>query len=271
MNEIEQFDGSEKGVESPFFILGCVRSGTTLLRNMLCLHPRLECPEETHLFRWAEPFGTPEYEKFYRKATLFKRHRDKDGIPDFDFHYSLALQPTRHGMMDWYGARYLLQRNNLEGRWFEKTPQHVYNLLLLAEAYPHAKFIHLVRNPLYVVPSIMRGEVMPALDLRGAVNYWREAAMILTQYRKLAPQRLLEIRYEDLVEEPEARIGEVLRFVGESSEQFPFNRISGVGSAKTVVRKRKLKDDYTQYLTPEQISQVIMYSEPYLSAYGYKP
>jgi hypothetical protein len=62
----------------------------------------------------------------------------------------------------------------------------------------------------------------------------------------------------------------VLDFIGESAEQFPFRKISGVGSAKTAVRKRKLKDNYANYLKPEQIEQVIATTEPYFSAYGYQ-
>lgn len=258
-----------RDAQVPFFIVGCVRSGTTLLRNMLCLHPRLECPAETHLFRWAEPFGTSDYDKNYQHSDVFKRHRSEDGIPNFDFHYSLAHQPTRQGLLNWYGNQYLLRRDNPTGRWFEKTPQHVYNLLLLAEAYPTAKFVHLVRNPLFVVPSILRGEVMPVQELRGAINYWREAAMIVSQYRRLAPERVLEMRYEDLLADPETTLPRILDFVGENPESFPLNKVTGVGSGRTVVRKRKLKDDYTQYLTAEQIAQVVAGTEPYFSAYGY--
>lgn len=270
MSATGQVDNEEQVVAPPFFIVGCVRSGTTLLRNMLCLHERLECPQETHLFRWAEPFGSPEYNRNYKKAELFKIHRKQDGIRDFDFHYNLGYQFTRTGLMNWYGRTYLQQRGNPGGRWFEKTPQHVYNLLLLSEAYPEAKFVHLVRNPLNVVVSIMRGEVMPAMHLHGALNYWLEAAMILSQYRKLAPDRLLEIRYEDLVRDPDPQIVDILNFIGEPLEQFPFKRVSGVGSARTVVRKRKLKDNYTKHLKPDQIEQVITYTEPYFSAYGYQ-
>ena len=44
--------------QAPFFVLGCVRSGTTMLRDALRMHPHLACPEETHFFRWGEPFGS---------------------------------------------------------------------------------------------------------------------------------------------------------------------------------------------------------------------
>ncbi|HNE26739.1 MAG TPA: sulfotransferase, partial [Pseudomonadales bacterium] len=61
---------------TPFFILGCVRSGTTLLRDILRIHPRLESPEETHFFRWADPYASPRYERNYVGVKLFKNHRD---------------------------------------------------------------------------------------------------------------------------------------------------------------------------------------------------
>lgn len=270
MNENEHSGATNDSSDSPFFIIGCVRSGTTLLRNMLCLHPRLECPAETHLFRWAEPFGTLEYDKNYRRSDLFRRHRLEDGIPNFDFYFSFKIQSTRRQMMDWYGTEYLRRKGNPDGRWFEKTPQHVYNILLLAESYPDARFVHIVRNPLYVVASLLRGEVMPTLELRGAINYWLESAMILAQYRRLAPERLLDIRYEDLLRDPETELTRVLDFTGEQSASFPFHKVTGVGLAKTIPRKRKLRDDYTQYLTPAQIQQVVALTEPYFSAYGYE-
>jgi hypothetical protein len=260
----------EDKVESPFFIIGCVRSGTSLLRNILSLHPRLECPAETHLFRWAEPFGTLDYDKFYKKSLIFKQHREEDGIAHFDFHHSLRTQLTRKGMMDWYGREFLRVRNNPKGRWFDKTPQNVYGVLLLAEAYPTAKFLHIVRNPLNVAVSLLKGEVMPVLNPRAAANYWLEAAMILSHYKKLAPERIMEIKYENLLSNPVEQVTALLEFINEQVELFPFRKITGIGSGKTVVRKRKLNDDYSKYLTVEQIEHIIRTTEPYFTQYGYR-
>src|SRR6185369_78712 len=69
---------------APFFILGCVRSGTTMLRDVLRGHPNLACPEETHFFRWASPFGTPEYMKSL-DAPVLRKHREMDGITEAEF------------------------------------------------------------------------------------------------------------------------------------------------------------------------------------------
>lgn len=237
---------------------------------MLSLHPRLESPAETHLFRWAEPFGTSDFDKFYKKSMLFKRHREEDGIAHFDFHYNLLIQPTRKSMMEWYGRELLRVRNNLQGRWFDKTPQNVYGLLLLSEAYPAAKFLHIVRNPLSVAASLLKGEVMPELNPRAAANYWLEAAMILSHYRKLAPDRLIEIKYEDLLYDPTAQITALLEFVGEPIDVFPFDKVIGIGSGRTKVRKKKLINDYSNYLNAEQIETIIKLTEPYFTRYGYR-
>ena len=70
---------------TPFFVLGCVRSGTTLLRDILKLHTRLESPEETHFFRWADPYASPRYERNYVGVKLFKNHQEIDGVSVNDF------------------------------------------------------------------------------------------------------------------------------------------------------------------------------------------
>ena len=49
----------EMADDQPLFIIGSVRSGTTLTRYLLRRVPNFICPEETHFFRWAEPVRTP--------------------------------------------------------------------------------------------------------------------------------------------------------------------------------------------------------------------
>src|SRR5688572_15305042 len=60
----------------PFFVLGCVRSGTTMLRDALRMHPNLACPEETHFFRWGEPYGTEAMSRSLSNNAVLKKHRE---------------------------------------------------------------------------------------------------------------------------------------------------------------------------------------------------
>ena len=200
---------------TPFFLIGCVRSGTTLLRDLLRQHDRLECPEETHFFRWADPFGTDRFRRMYKKSELMRRHREMDGVDNFDFSYILNNSQNRWQMSGGYGLAYLKAVGNPEGRWFDKTPQNIYGVLLISAAFPDAKYIHIHRHPLNVVASLLEGAVMPPHSLNGAINYWTEAVNIIQQFRKIAGDQLIEVRYDDLTSAPLGTLNHLLEFLDE--------------------------------------------------------
>lgn len=244
--------------DTPFFILGCVRSGTTMLRDLLRRHPRLECPEETHFFRWAEPYGSPNYIAKYRQKLL-QKHRELDGINEFDFYVGLKLAKNRREFSDAYARRYLEAVNNPSGRWFDKTPQNVYGILLISAYYPKAKFIHIYRNPLNVVTSLLEGKVMPKHGMAGAISYWNESMLILDQFKQLHPDRMLEICYESLVANPMPDLQKILAYVNEDPALL--EDVSHLTHPE--------KNKYRKLLEQEDIHIVREMTEPYFSRYGY--
>jgi hypothetical protein len=246
-------------IQTPFFIVGCVRSGTTLLRDILRNHPRLECPEETHFFRWADPFGAQRYENFYRNSDLLKKHREMDGIDNHGFHVAMKMAMTRKKMADWYGEQFLKLRGNPEGRWFDKTPQNVYGILLISGFYPEAQFIHIHRNPLNVAASLGEGRVMPVHSVIGAINYWLESMIIIGEFKKRAPERLHEIPYESLTENPAPAIHALLEFLGEDPDALDYGKI------ETHPERNK----YRELLSAEDVRLIRTWTEPYFSKYGY--
>lgn len=247
---------------TPFFVLGCVRSGTTLLRDILRIHPRLESPEETHFFRWSDPYASPRYEKNYIGTKLFKQHREIDGISDWHFHSSRSLARNRKELSDFYGQSYLEARNNVDGRWFDKTPQNVYGILLLGYMYPTARFLHIYRNPLNVVSSLKEGRVMAKHEVKGGINYWLESMIMINEYKKMpgGNERFLEIRYEDLVANPKDHVTKILNFVNEDPALFDFSKVS----------THKEKDKYKKNLTETEINYVKQLCEPFYTQYGYR-
>src|SRR5574343_178263 len=90
----------------PFFILGSVRSGTTMLCNALRLHPNLACPEETHFFRWGEPFAGPTYTHTTTQGVVLKKHREIDGITDEEFKLIFESSTSRADLCERYMRRY---------------------------------------------------------------------------------------------------------------------------------------------------------------------
>lgn len=255
-------DSAQGQDDTPFFILGCVRSGTTLLRDILRIHPRLESPEETHFFRWADPFGSPRFEKQYVGTKLFEGHRELDKISLKDFSVMLHLARDKKELNDFYARAYLANNGNPAARWFDKTPQNIYGILLLNYMYPSAKFIHIYRHPYNVVSSLKEGKVMAKHEVKGAINYWMESMMMLNEFKKMpgVRERIFELKYEDMVASPKQDITELLQFLGEDPSQFDFSKI----------KTHKEKDKYKSILTETELHYIKQLCEPYFSLYGYK-
>jgi hypothetical protein len=186
--------------DRPLFIVGSVRSGTTLLRNLLRRVPGFICPEETHFFRWSEPFRTPHSYQPHRNSALLRKHREMDGVPEEVFQALLVDSRDKVELQRGYITAFA-RAKGLTGpyRWFDKTPQNFFGAPLIAQVMPKARFLHLVRNPLNVVASLVLGRQVKVTDIHGACNYWIEAVQFMTTVEAAYPARVLTVRYEDLV------------------------------------------------------------------------
>lgn len=243
----------------PFFIVGCVRSGTTLLRDVLRRHPNLAAPEETHFYRWAEPFGGAMYPRMVAENKVLQRHREMDGIAEPEFQKILAQSVSRADLYRRYMGLYL-QRNKPEAkRWFDKSPQNVYGAAMIAMEFPDAKFIHIVRNPLDVVSSLRIGKIIKVENLVGACNYWNEAAEIIQVIKRAFPPRIYEVKYEDFTREPLPEIKKMLAFLDEEFDSARY---------QDVTTERKLHD-YGALFSEEELSQVVRLCAQWGAHYGY--
>jgi hypothetical protein len=210
----------------PFFVLGCVRSGTTMLRDALRMHPNLACPEETHFFRWGEPYGTEAMSRSLSNNAVLKKHREIDGITEPEFADLLRQCGSRAELYTRYMALYLQRKKPGAMRWFDKTPQNVYGALLAASSMPRSKFIHIVRDPINVVASLRIGRIVKVENLTGACNYWNEAVQIVGGLKRAYPARVFELRYEDFVAEPESQLKLLLDFIGEPFDAKWFTQLN---------------------------------------------
>ena len=245
--------------KAPFFIIGCVRSGTTMLRNVLRLHPNLASPEETHFYRWSEPFGTDSSRKQLSKNVTLVRHRAIDGISEEEFAAMLDACSTRRELCQQYMALYVQRCKPGARRWFDKTPQNVYGSAMLAADFPQSRFIHIARNPLDVALSLRAGKVMKVSSLVGAGNYWLESITNLHTLKRAFPRRVLELRYEEFNTDPEGHIARVLDFIGE--EPVP-------GFMDSFAPKPSVYD-HEAALDAAQIATVRRICGKWAAAYGY--
>jgi hypothetical protein len=182
----------------PILILGANGSGTTLLRLMLDSHERIAIPQETGFLRLALAHEWVPY------WPLGDQWHTNLGLTDDDLIAKLA---------EFYGglfASYAESRG--KQRWGDKTPFHVWHLELATRLFPDLQVIGIVRHPGAVVSSLRRRFRRP---LPRATKHWKRSTKALIQGAADLGDRCVLLRYEDLVQAPEATMRPLLEWLGE--------------------------------------------------------
>jgi Sulfotransferase family len=193
---------------SPFFLLGHDRSGTTMLRLILD-RGDVAIPPESMFLLDVDP-GEPA-EEVLRAAWSHPRVQ-LWGLPA----EPPALPAGLNGMDAFrfaVSAPFVAYAER-EGkaRWGDKTPAYIGHIDRLAEIWPNARFVHLIRDGRDVALSVMNVPFGPN-NAWAAARSW---AKVIRQGHKAAeryPGRVLEVRYEDLVTDPEAEIAATCDFL----------------------------------------------------------
>ena len=178
--------------ELPVFVVGMPRSGTSLTEQILASHPQVHGAGE--LLYWifaadAERAATPEQ----RPATIAELGRA--------YLEGLATQaPDASRIVD-------------------KLPVNFRNIGLIHAALPGARFIHLGRSSLDTCLSIyfqgFSAAHPYATDFGDLAHYYHEYRRLMAHWRAVLPPRtLIEVRYEDLVDDPEGWSRRMLAHIG---------------------------------------------------------
>lgn len=186
----------------PFFIVGCGRSGTTLLRVMLDSHDDVAVPPES-LF-------IPDYLRSDKPAPVLRQAL----LREYEIReWGLAASEADLADCD-DGAALIARIHELyahskgKKRWGQKTPRLVRHGRLLKQHFPGARFIHVVRDPRAVANSLMRSNVHRSNALYAARRWNNDVAAGL----ELEP--VLTVAYEALVTDPEPELKRICEFLG---------------------------------------------------------
>jgi hypothetical protein len=202
---------------SPVFVVGCPRSGTTLLQRMLDAHPQVAVAPETHFIRrfWLK---RDEYGDLHEDVRFGRLVDDVLSTPEVgDMHLDAEAFRTAASRIDrTVPALFalLLQSFRVQrGAAIigEKTPNHLLYMRVLQEFFPHARFIHIVRDPRAVVNS-WRNVPWSTGSIAGDAHVWRR---YIRSAWKERPRRgvLHVVRYETLVSAPEPALRGICRFL----------------------------------------------------------
>jgi hypothetical protein len=201
------------------FIVGCARSGTTLLQAMLAQHSRVLSLPETHFFWRAERSGVG------RRLGVASRHAEavlrrmtgELGRPDL-----AALIPKWSPFLRSHARAFcaMLDRVTIDtGRdvWLEKTPLHLMRLGTIARYVDGARFLHVVRDGRDVVASLYEAarrepDVWGQPSTERCIRRWnRDVAITLAHARE---ERHRVVVYEHLLTDARAELTSVCQFLG---------------------------------------------------------
>lgn len=207
----------------PVFVVGLGRSGTTLTARILDRHSRISVCGESHFLRLtAHRRGSSTLSADEAREIL-------DGLPmrwtGADPEDVLAeFRSTDHSLRSLFDS--IMRARMLhhgKTRYGEKTPSHFWYLDRLFDWYPDAKLVYLVRDPRRVHASFVRSRFAPRLHAaerwvvpRGL--YWNYGARELRRISRERPGQVFALRFEDLIEDPEARIRALCAFLDEPFE-----------------------------------------------------
>lgn len=221
--------------KNPFvFVVGCPRSGTTLLQRMLDNHPSLAVANDTHfVWRCLERRG-PEFipdalagrdvpltTKLFEGVLEYHRF-PRLGISDEQAEKAAERSTTYSGFVGELYTEFASQKGKPLGG--EKSPDFVRRLSILHGLFPHTKIVHIVRDGRDVALSVFEwteGRKGPAqLDLwresrvAATALWWRR--MVATGRRdgaQLGSGSYFEVMYEDLTADPEAILRRIAGFL----------------------------------------------------------
>lgn len=206
---------------APIFVVGCPRSGTTLLQSLLGAHPAIATFPETKFFF----YGVPQYEPRRRAVGMISQHF-KTWLKDFfieqinrpDLLQGLPRVPLRSlYLKKLIGILDTLTQEQNKSLWLEKTPEHLYQIETIEKYVAGVRFIHIVRNGADVVASLYEAtHKYPkpwngALDIDRCIERWLEAIPISSQHLHKNNHTL--VRYEELVEDPGSTLLQLCDFL----------------------------------------------------------
>ena len=208
--------GRTKGV----FVVGCPRSGTSILSWALARHPNFWTSGESDYL--LKLFGEEGVADVYSWASLDpdKGWLRKERVGFAEFAATLGL-----------GAEQLFDSRAGGQRWVEATPSYTLIIEDLLHLFPAASFLHIVRDGRAVVSSMLSSgfDLDWATDFEAACRTWVEYASLGRKAVAGHADRVIEVRHDSLTRKPWDELARVFAFLGERSAH---------GSVKMILTER---------------------------------
>jgi len=203
------------------FVVGCPRSGTTLLQSLLSAHPLIFSFPESHFFpkvlskrKVKRVFGIASEEagkSIVAFLKILERQNLLDSIP-------VTASRAKSYADSFVNILDMVTLENGKKLWLEKTPQHLHYVKPIEKYIRNTKFIHVVRNGEDVVASLYEvTHKYPKIwggprTIDQCVKRWIEDVNITISY--ISRRNHMAIKYEELVDDPTKILKSACDFIG---------------------------------------------------------
>jgi hypothetical protein len=262
------------------FIGGLDRSGKTYMRFILESHPEIVFSKRTSLWpKYYQKFGALEVEENLEMLlnALSKNKHVMALSPDFqrlkvDYIkgpriYERLFELIHQQYVELNGSKY----------WGDQTEFLESYASIILHAYPHAKFVHMIRDPRDRFAAILnKSKKRQGLGI--ATARWLISANLAHKNQSTFPERYLVMRYETLVSDPEKTTKNVCDFLG--IQYYPsMLRLDQIPRFKNQIKDgnqtyspitNQYVGQFKKQLTQSQILFIEKFSRKYLNEYQYQ-
>lgn len=196
-NVIGAIQPARQQTPRPVFIVGMPRSGTTLIEQIIDAHPKA--------------FGAGELQLLH--GMVFEMTRTP---------YLADPAALKRPVLERLGSRYLgavaeLAPRDVE-RVTDKAPLNFRNVGLIALMFPGARIIHARRDPRDTCLSCffqwLAGYFPQGHDLEHLGRFHTDHERLMDHWKRVFPGRVLDVLYEDVVDDLEGQTRRILEFIG---------------------------------------------------------
>jgi hypothetical protein len=235
----------------PIFVVGCPRSGTTLLQLMLHAHPRIAIPPETRFVMAAydarRQFGDLRERANRLALARWIVERRQTRFADLGLDGERVIEEIADGpptigsalgiVLRAYAARFG------KPRWGDKRPGYFQRLPALLRMFPDAQIVQLIRDGRDCVASLKEMDWYQH-DLYHALSTWVESVDVAKRAaRELGPDSYHRMYYERLIADPQEELSKLCVFLG---EDFDPAMCEPASVAATAVPRRKTWHERTR-------------------------
>lgn len=190
-------------IEQPIFIIASGRSGSTHLRLMLDKHPQLTCLDEIdYTVQLISDDGAfPNLDQYYEWLESDRIFAERQLTIDRQLDYPQLVNS------------FLVQEQQRYGKPLLCGVGHK-NFDKLLKIWPHARFIHLVRDGRDVAYSCV-AEMGWYGNFWHSVEYWEKSERLWSDLQAIVPpEQRIEITYESLMSQTVETLTQVCSFIG---------------------------------------------------------